>query len=64
MVLVEGRNPQFLVHELPSLVRQLLCFVFSSQLSHQLAIFRSQMDVTVGFREKLMAGQIENKGSG
>lgn len=51
MVLVEGRSPQLLVHGVPSLVRQLLCFVFSSQLLHQLAILRSQMEVTVGFRE-------------
>lgn len=50
MVLVEGRNPQFLVRGVPCLVRQLLCFVFSPQLSHQLAMLRSQMEVTVGFR--------------
>lgn len=51
MVLAEGRKSQFLVHGVPSLVRQLLCFVFSSQLSHRLAMLRSHMEVTVGLGE-------------
>lgn len=66
MVSVEGRNVQFWVRGVlgPSLARQLLCFVCSSRLTHQLAVLRSQMEVMVGFSRNEWRDRLKVKDQG